>query len=82
MRVYGGACPTVQMYFNLPETDLLHRLLTAMRWIRCYDFVGAQVADRDAFRLWIEAVNIMNKQDFSLSLSLSVFVVRATSAKF
>ena len=74
MCVYGGACPTVQMYsyINPPETDLLHRLITAMRWIACHDVVIAQVADRGyAFQLWIDAVCILNKQGLPNFLFLS-----------
>jgi len=83
VRVYGEACPTVQMDINPPKTALLHTLLTAMRWIACHGLFIAQVAVRDAFRLWIDAVNILNKQGLLsfLSLSLSLFAVRATSAK-
>ena len=80
MRVYGGACPTVQMYINPPETDLLHRLLTALRWIACHGVFTAQVADRGyAFRLWIDAVNILNKQGLLSFFSPSPIKLSAAS---
>jgi len=63
------------MYINPPEADLLHTLLIAMRWIACHGLFIAQVAVGDAFRLWIDAVNILNKQGLLSSLSLSLCLV-------
>jgi hypothetical protein len=68
------------MCINLTETDLLHRLITAMRWISRHGVVNAEVADKGDRCL--PAVFVLIKQGMLSFFSLPLFVVREAWAKF